>query len=512
MLPEAEQLSCVRDVGGARALVPGTMAQGHQSRILKSLVPTDMNIILSTHHSSVASHITMSSISSTSTLASWDPTDLFQLVNPDKMSITCVGYAPSCRRRCRNPIAYHNVQAAKAVIGQIVRPGVNNTDLKEMLFNLAEYTLCRRYHQDQATDVSNRWFGMVQRHRDDEDDRGSDTSDDDEDGDSDDGASSTTSSSDDNDDAAPNRANNDAKELRRRFDELETLQREFEELLQRLRRSFPNRRPQSTIKSQTRQSQACPQQSNELSCLSTTQRRALRNAEQARQEANHLTEQRAREAAREQRRLDQVEQTKREETQRQAQREKEAKAEADHLTAQRAREAVREQHRLDRAEQAKREETQRQAQREKEAKAETKRLREEQAEKARLVREREKQKKEQQSRVLSWETAWLRYETAWAEITDNNAHVDTDIRTSQIWPTKSGSFLSCSEEDVGAFFRCQPEDGGRRVLRRQALRWHPDRAARLFAGVADELVMRELLKTVTMISQVVIGIMGVASQ
>ena len=29
MLPEAEQLSCARDVGSARALVPGTIARGH---------------------------------------------------------------------------------------------------------------------------------------------------------------------------------------------------------------------------------------------------------------------------------------------------------------------------------------------------------------------------------------------------------------------------------------------------------------------------------------------------
>ncbi|GAB7328350.1 hypothetical protein MBLNU13_g00340t1 [Cladosporium sp. NU13] len=153
----------------------------------------------------------MSSVSSTSTLASWDPMELFQLVNPDKMSITCVGYAPSCRRRCRNPIAYRNVQAAKELMRQVVRPGVSNTDLKEMLFDLAEYTLCRRDHPDQATDMSNRWFGMVQRHRDDEDDHGSDTSDDD-DNDSDDGASSTSSDSDDSDD---DNKNDNAEELRR---------------------------------------------------------------------------------------------------------------------------------------------------------------------------------------------------------------------------------------------------------------------------------------------------------
>lgn len=49
-------------------------------------------------------------------------------------------------------------------------------------------------------------------------------------------------------------------------------------------------------------------------------------------------------------------------------------------------------------------------------------------------------------------------------------------------------------------------------MRRQALRWHPDRAVMLFACVEDEVVLREMMAAVTMISQVVIGIMGVAAQ
>ena len=402
--------------------------------------------------------------------------ELFQLVNHDKMSITCVGYAPSRRRRCRNPIAFYNVQAAKEVMRRVVRPGVSNTDLKGMLFDLAEYTLCRRYHEDQATDVSNRWFGMVQRFRDDGDNHGSDTSDDDN-NDGDDGASSTSGTSDDGD----GDGNDNAEELRRRFDELETLQREFEELLQRQRQSLQDRMSRSTLVRQTRQPQGDEQQRSECSRRSTTRERknqeeAHHAAEHACQEAAFLASQRVREAAREQLRRDQAERAKREEAQRQAQREAEAKAKAE---------------------------------------AEAERLRKEaQAEKARLDRERkaEEKKQQQQSRLTSWETAWLRYEAAWAEITPNSSHVNTDIRASQIWPTKSGSFASCCEEDVRAFFRCQPGDVDRRILRRQALRWYPDRAARLFACVADELVVQELLKTVTMISQVVIGIMGVAAK
>jgi hypothetical protein len=416
--------------------------------------------------------------------------ELFQIVNPDKMSITCVGSAPSYRRRCRNTIACHNVQAAKEVMRQVVRPGVSNTELKEMLFDLAGYTLCRSGHKIQATDVSERWFGLVQRHRDDEDDRGSDTSDDDDDGDSGDGASSTSSSSDDSDDSdndeTPRRRGTDsAQELRRRFGELETLQREFEELLQRQRQSLQDLMSPSTLTNQRRPSQENRQADSEHSRHSTTRERRdqeeiIRTAEQARQEADFLAAQRARETAREQRRRDQAEQARREESQRQAQAQREAEANA-------------------------------------KAEAEAKRLRKEEleAEKVRLNCERQaKEKKEQQSRILSWETAWLRYEAAWAELTLNNrtTPVDTDIRTSQIWPTKSGSFASCCEEDVRAFFRCQPGDVNRRILRRQALRWHPDRAARLFTSMADELVVGEVFRMVTMISQVVIGIMGVTAR
>ena len=405
--------------------------------------------------------------------------DLFQLVNPDKMSITCVGYAPSCGRRCRNPIACHNIQAAKTVMRQIVRPGVSDTDLKEMLLNLAEYTLCRRYHQNQATEVSNRWFVMVQRHHhdDDDDDHGSDTSDGEDD--SDDGASSTSSSSDDsndndNDGAALPRANEDAQELRRRFEELESLQREFEELLQRQRETLQDRMASSYLSAPRHQSRVSRQQDREPTPSHDIARRqrVQREAEQTRQEEAYLAAQREREAAREKLRRDLAEQARREEAQRQAQREREAKA-----------------------------------------KAETERIAKEQAEKARLDQERQAdEKKKQQPRVCSWETAWIRYEAAWNELDANSSLVDFDIRTKQIWPTRSGSLASCCEEDVRTFFRYQPGDVNRRMLRRQALRWHPDRAVRLFARVADELVLRELVKTVTMISQIVIGILGLASQ
>lgn len=361
----------------------------------------------------------MSSVSSTSTLASWDPMELFHLMNPDKMSITCVGYAPSCRRRCRNPIAYHNIQAAKAVMRQLVHPGISNTDLKEMLFDLAGYTLCRRYHQDQAMNVSDRWFDMVQRHHDDdEEDRFSDTSDDGDDGSDDYGASSTSSSSDDSDDddeddTPPPRANDSAQELRRRFDELETLQCEFEELLQRQRQTLHNRMRSTSLVIQTQQPQATQRPDSEPRGYNSTTRKredkkeTLRNAEQLRQEEAHRAAQRAREIAREQLRRERAERLKREEAEREARREKKAEAE---------------------------------------------RLLKEQAEKARLERERQaKEKKAEQWRMVEWEMAWMRYKLAWEDIADLSVPLDDDILTSEIWPTKTGAFVSCCEEDVKAF-------------------------------------------------------------
>lgn len=176
----------------------------------------------------------MSSMSSTSTLPSWDPMELFTLVNPNKLSVTCVGYALSKRRRCHNAIAYRNIQAAKEVMRLLVRPDVEVDELKEMLFNLAEYTLCRgANHQSQAAEVSDRWFELVRRERGEDEDWGSDTSEDDDDDDdeSDDGGSSIGNTSDDEDDdtddddnGTPRRTTNSTHELRRRFDGLEALQ------------------------------------------------------------------------------------------------------------------------------------------------------------------------------------------------------------------------------------------------------------------------------------------------
>lgn len=96
----------------------------------------------------------------------WDPERLFSIKNPEKCDqFTCVGYAPSQRRRCRNPIAYHNQVAAKQLLRDLsfIEPGkiTASEQQSQKLQTVAYYSLCRRYHQDQANKMVTNWTSIL---------------------------------------------------------------------------------------------------------------------------------------------------------------------------------------------------------------------------------------------------------------------------------------------------------------------------------------------------------------
>jgi hypothetical protein len=97
--------------------------------------------------------------------AIWDAKSVLSIVNPDRGTITCVGYAPSKGRRCQNPISQANRTAITAILTNLSSqyPSVRGmrTDLEEV----AEMGLCRRYHQYQADDMVERWSGSIKRER-----------------------------------------------------------------------------------------------------------------------------------------------------------------------------------------------------------------------------------------------------------------------------------------------------------------------------------------------------------
>ena len=94
----------------------------------------------------------------------WDGRELLEITNPDTGYTTRVGYAPSQRRRCRNPIAAHNRAAADKILNKLPRVASRNPNiLEDELLDLAELSLCRRYHQGQAEEVVAKWNCTIQR-------------------------------------------------------------------------------------------------------------------------------------------------------------------------------------------------------------------------------------------------------------------------------------------------------------------------------------------------------------
>ncbi|KAF2178616.1 hypothetical protein K469DRAFT_477655, partial [Zopfia rhizophila CBS 207.26] len=69
----------------------------------------------------------------------------------------CVGYAPSCRRRCRNPIKQVNRASAFQLLEDLSYIDTSTTDINAKLHELAEFTLCLRYHQSQRNDMVEKW-------------------------------------------------------------------------------------------------------------------------------------------------------------------------------------------------------------------------------------------------------------------------------------------------------------------------------------------------------------------
>lgn len=95
----------------------------------------------------------------------YDPMKLFQLVNPDRGFVTCVGYAPSKGRRCQCQIARHNHQSALLKLSALPPASSDSQTLLALLRKAAERSLCVRFHQGQAAEVAQRWY-RIYRDRD----------------------------------------------------------------------------------------------------------------------------------------------------------------------------------------------------------------------------------------------------------------------------------------------------------------------------------------------------------
>ena len=105
---------------------------------------------------------------------------------------------------------------------------------------------------------------------------------------------------------------------------------------------------------------------------------------------------------------------------------------------------------------------------------------------------------------VSWKAAWKRYEDGWLEVPQPTGSL---IEENIPWPTRLGTLVSTNEESVREFFKMAPSgvnetkagSGSRKVLKRELLRWHSDKAH--FAKVK---LSRSASKGVEMMARLII--------
>lgn len=94
-------------------------------------------------------------------LTRWTPSKVLANIDNSACNFTCVGYARTANRRCRNPIAASNQNKAAKLVSEMSRLDLSSPDIPELFGDLAPLVLCRRWHQDQAADMVDEWKDQI---------------------------------------------------------------------------------------------------------------------------------------------------------------------------------------------------------------------------------------------------------------------------------------------------------------------------------------------------------------
>jgi hypothetical protein len=88
----------------------------------------------------------------------WDAMSVLSIVNPDRNTITCVGYAPTRKRRCRIRVSLVGIEKT---LNKLSTQYPSRRRMEADLRGVAKGLLCRRYHQDQVDGVVETWLDLV---------------------------------------------------------------------------------------------------------------------------------------------------------------------------------------------------------------------------------------------------------------------------------------------------------------------------------------------------------------
>ncbi|KAF2440110.1 hypothetical protein P171DRAFT_435915 [Karstenula rhodostoma CBS 690.94] len=89
----------------------------------------------------------------------WDPQTVLKIDNMGR----CAGWARTRGRNCAMTIAYHNQQNADCLMKALSTKQPDPIALENDLYRLAGFVLCRRWHQNQADDLVDKWSARIER-------------------------------------------------------------------------------------------------------------------------------------------------------------------------------------------------------------------------------------------------------------------------------------------------------------------------------------------------------------
>jgi hypothetical protein len=391
----------------------------------------------------------------------WDSTShRFDLVNPDTSTITCIGITSSHKKKkCTNKIAQHNITDAVSTTQKLLRPPlpISKTERTELFKQLAKATLCQQSHQHYSADLIERWARFFDQ-----------------------GLPHTwrlPSGTQVYDHVSGGGSGSGIKGERQQQTGAQQEQTHGRAGDKRYREE-EEARPRAKRRRHCDLPGAAEEDDGE-------QEESAKDARQSRLDA-------------ETRRA--VDQANREEAKRQARREKEE------MQAQREKKEKR----------AQREETERAAA------AEAKRTAELQAEQQRRDRDRaehdlpeeeraEKQREDglrlearqrhERNAQQPWSDAWATFGEACSQLEDLKTRpaeiTDLELYTMDFWPTRVGSYESCTLDAVKEFFDNPATVITRKIWLKLAWLWHPDRSMRHFSHSKDGEAIRDKLTMVT---------------
>jgi DNA repair exonuclease SbcCD ATPase subunit len=387
----------------------------------------------------------------------WNPSKTLGIINPDKGCLTCVGYAPSQGRRCRNPIRADNRALITETLDDIAYLPSDSPAVISRLRAIVGRALCCRYHQDQAETVFKKWQRMIQ---------------------------SLSPQTGERTPAKPVQGRGLHEPARdRRVEDLQDQLKEIREAMAKL---------QEQIDSQRHQSQECEGQEERAAKDRQEEGRKQRRSEE-RKEALRKERKRLEEERLERERLE------------------EERLEEERLEKERLEEERLEKERLEKERLAKeKREDEEKQQRKREDTAANERIRQ-RAQKIREEREREKREKEQKERE-EWNQLWAAYQERWAQFRASASDSGKgNIRDAIPWPVKSGSYRDVKYSNVKEFFQkaLSSDEDMRKVLKRECSKWHSDkrrswvRDARL--SDVDEMMVEMICRVVTELIDVSAG-------